>query len=111
MALTELGALPATYRHITTTVVTGASSAPVFVRLRATIRFLVAVLDGICGNAAATALPGTGCRRTRRIRAAHSAQLALPFARGRMTRLSVTGVKRQLSPLPVEIDLQGGYPG
>src|SRR6202521_1147527 len=111
MALTELGALPATYRHITTTVVTGASAAPVFVRLRATIRFLVVVLDGICGNAAGAALPGTGCRRTRRVRAAHSAQLVLPFARGRMTRLSVTGVKRQLSPLPVEIDLQGRYPG
>src|SRR5256886_14758327 len=109
MALTELGALPAMYRRITTTVVTGASAVPAFVGLRATSRFLVAVLDGFCGNPAGAAFPG--CRRIRHVRAAHSAQLVLPFARGHVTRLSVTGVKRQRSPLPVEIELQSRDPG
>src|SRR5947208_44639 len=96
MALTELGALPAMYRRITTTVVTGASAVPAFVGLRATSRFLVAVLDGFCGNPAGAALPG--CRSIRHLRPAHSAQLVLPFARGHVPRHLMTVSARLRSP-------------
>src|SRR6185295_6373595 len=78
MALTELGALPAMYRRRTTTVVTGAAAALVFLRafarLRATSRLLAAVaLRGIRGPAGAAALRSRSGRRRRRIRAAQSA--------------------------------------
>src|SRR4029077_15193590 len=102
MALTELGALPATYRHITTTVVTGTPAASAFARLRATSRFLPPVR--------AAALPGHRRRLSRRARAAYFAQLVLPLVRGHMTHLILRGVKRQLSSLLVEIALQGRYP-
>src|SRR5213082_982337 len=97
MALTELGAVPATYRHITTTVVTGAPAALALVRLRATGRFLVTVPAGLCRNAGAAALPRHGWRRSRPVCATHSAQLALPFSRGHLTCLIVTSVMRQVA--------------
>src|SRR4029077_1907274 len=95
-----------------TTVLTAAPAAPAFVRLRAMPRHLVAVMfAGLCRNPGTAALAGHRCRRSRPVRAAHSAQLLLPFSRGLLPRLIVTAVTRQLSPRPVEVDLQGRDPG
>src|SRR5487761_538589 len=93
------------------TVVMGEPAAGVLFRLRATLRLLSAVHAGIRGNAWDTAFAGHGRSGSRRGYAAFSAQLVLPFVRGRLVRLIVTGVKGKLGPLPFEIDLQGRHPG
>src|SRR6185437_2715128 len=92
MALMELGALPATYRRITMTVVTGGPPASALFRLRATFRLRSAVRPGIRRDTPDIAFAEHRRSGGWRVCAALPAQLTLPFVRGRLARLIITGI-------------------
>ena len=109
MALTELGARPATYRRMTTTVVTDSPCAPSSMRLRATTRSLlpVAVPAGFSPRAALLDAWAAEPAASAAIPAAQSAHFGLLFAGRHVPRRIVARVERERGALPLEIELQG----
>src|SRR5687768_5090359 len=97
MALTELGARPATYSRIITTVVPPALFTAFLIRLLATTRSPLSVATSTIGS----------CRGVRAIRATPSAHLGAPFAGRNMPRCIVAGVEGEGGAMPLEIELQG----